>query len=114
MGLGFNDDPGCHALKDRDRWIGWRASQRVEQLKLVVPNRRFLVLAPKGASPNRASPARGAALRELPAQWRERFGYRPLLAESFTDPKPTPRTSSGCIEGTRCRVSFGASCAACS
>ena len=23
----------------------------------------------------------------LPEQWQERFGYRPLLAESFTDPE---------------------------
>ena len=27
-----------------------------------------------------------AALRALPQQWQERFGYCPLLAESFTDP----------------------------
>ena len=29
----------------------------------------------------------GAALRALPEQWRAGFGYRPLLAESFTDPE---------------------------
>jgi hypothetical protein len=29
----------------------------------------------------------GAALRALPDHWREAFGYRPLLAESFTDPE---------------------------
>lgn len=79
--------PCCYALKDRDRWIGWSASQRVQGLKLVVQNRRFLVLAAKGQSPNLASQAMGAALRTLPDQWRERFGYRPLLAESFTDPE---------------------------
>lgn len=79
--------PACYALKDRDRWISWSASQRVERLKLVVQNRRFLVLTPKGESPNLASQAMGAALRALAAQWREHFGYRPLLAESFTDPE---------------------------
>jgi hypothetical protein len=79
--------PACYALKDRDLWISWSVSQRVERLKLVVQNRRFLVLAQKGAAPNLASQAMGAALRALPAQWRERFGYRPLLAESFTDPE---------------------------
>jgi hypothetical protein len=77
--------PACYALKDRDLWISWSASQRLERLKLIVQNRRFLVLAPKGQSPNLASQAMGAALRALPHQWRERFGYRPLLAESFTD-----------------------------
>lgn len=79
--------PSCYALKDRDRWISWSASQRVERLKLVVQNRRFLLLAAKGQSPNRASQCLGAALRALPDQWREHFGYRPLLAESFTDPE---------------------------
>ena len=79
--------PSCYALKDRDLWISWSASQRLERLKLIVQNRRFLVLAAKGASPNLASQAMGAALRALPEQWRHRFGYRPLLAESFTDPE---------------------------
>ena len=79
--------PGCYALKDRDRSIGWSASQRVERLKLVVQNRRFLVLAAKGQSPNLASQSMGAALRLLPDHWQREFGYRPLLAESFTDPE---------------------------
>jgi hypothetical protein len=79
--------PSCYALKDRDLWISWSATQRVERLQLVVQNRRFLLLAAKGQSPNLASQCLGAALRALPAQWREQFGYRPLLAESFTDPE---------------------------
>ncbi len=79
--------PACYALKDRDLWISWSASQRVERLKLIVQNRRFLVLAAKGAAPNLASQAMGAALRALPEHWQEHFGYRPLLAESFTDPE---------------------------
>ena len=79
--------PACYALKDRDQWISWSTVQRLERLKLIVQNRRFLVLADKGQSPNLASQAMGAALRALPGQWLERFGYRPLLAESFTDPE---------------------------
>jgi hypothetical protein len=79
--------PACYALKDRDRWLGWSALQRVERLKLVVQNRRFLVLAGKAAAPNLASQALAAALRALPQQWQEAFGYRPLVAESFTDPE---------------------------
>ena len=79
--------PSCYSLKDRDRWISWSANQRIERLKLLVQNRRFLLLTGKGESPNLASQAMGAALRVLPEQWQERFGYRPLLAESFTDPE---------------------------
>ena len=85
--------PSCYSLKDRDRWIAWSAPQRVERLKLIVQNRRFLVLTAKGQSPNLASQAMGAALRALPQQWREHFGYRPLLAESFTDPEAYAGTS---------------------
>lgn len=78
--------PACYALKDRDRWLGWSATQRVERLKLIVQNRRFLLLSPKGEAPNLASQTLAAALRALPAHWQQAFGYRPLLAESFTDP----------------------------
>jgi hypothetical protein len=79
--------PACYALKDRDLWISWSAPQRIERLKLIVQNRRLLLLPPKGSSPNLASMAMGAALRALPSQWFDSFGYRPVLAESFTDPE---------------------------
>ncbi len=79
--------PACYALKDRDRWIGWSANHRIERLKLIVQNRRFLILGEKGAAPNLASQTMGAALRLLPAHWQQSFGYRPLLAETFTDPE---------------------------
>jgi len=79
--------PACYALKDRDRWISWSLPQRLERLKLLVQNRRFLLLTPKGAAPNLASQVLAAAVRALPEQWRQHFGYRPLLAESFTDPE---------------------------
>lgn len=77
--------PACYALKDRDLWIGWSACQRVERLKLVVQNRRFLLLTPKGGARNLASQVMGAALRALRQHWDQCFGYRPLLAETFTD-----------------------------
>ncbi len=79
--------PACYALKDRDRWIAWSANQRIERLKLVVQNRRFLLLTAKGQAPNLASQALAAALRVLPEHWHQHFGYRPLLAETFTDPE---------------------------
>jgi len=79
--------PACYALKDRDLWISWSACQRVERLKLIVQNRRFLLLSAKGQNPNLASQVMSAAVRALRAQWQDCFGYRPLLAESFTDPE---------------------------
>lgn len=78
--------PSCYAIKDRDQWIGWHATQRVERLKLIVQNRRFLLLKQKGEEPNLASAVLAASTRVLTAQWREHFGYEPVLAETFTDP----------------------------
>jgi hypothetical protein len=71
-------------LKARDTFIGWDAAKRSSRLKLVVQNSRFLVI---GATrePNLASQALAAALRALPEQWREAYGYSPVLAETFTD-----------------------------
>ncbi|MCC5024838.1 MAG: DUF4338 domain-containing protein [Candidatus Synoicihabitans palmerolidicus] len=79
--------PACYALKDRDRWVGRDATRRVERLSLVVQNRRFLLLTKRGEEPKFASQVLAAAVRTLPGHWQERFGYRPLLAETFTDPE---------------------------
>jgi len=77
--------PACYALKDRDEWVGWHSAQRAERQKLVVQNRRYLLLHDRGTEPNLASKALAAALRALPEHWNKAFGYRPLLAETFTD-----------------------------
>lgn len=79
--------PAAYRLKDRERWIGWNDALRGARLKLVVQNRRFLLLHAKGAQPNLASQVLAAAARALPAQWQTAFGYAPLVAESFTDPE---------------------------
>lgn len=73
-------------LKARDQWVGWDALRRSERLQLVVHQARFLVLE-QTRQPNLASQMLGAAVRDLPAQWEERYGYRPLLVETFTDPE---------------------------
>jgi len=73
-------------LKPREQWIGWDAAKRSSRLKLVAQNSRFLVLSEQ-RQPNLASAAMGAACQALDAQWRARYGYAPVLAESFTDPE---------------------------
>lgn len=73
-------------LKDRDEAVGWDAVTRSERLKLVVQLRRFLVLG-EARRPNLASQCLGAGMRELVGQWESEHGYRPLLAESFSDPE---------------------------
>ena len=73
-------------IKDRDTIIGWDPVTRSQRLKLVVQLRRFLV-PEQSRRPNLASQCLGLGLRKLPAQWQSEHGYRPLLAESFSDPE---------------------------
>jgi Domain of unknown function (DUF4338)/DDE_Tnp_1-associated len=76
--------PASLKLADRDEWVGWSDQQRAERINFVVQNRRFLVLAAT-RMPNLASRALALATNALALQWEERHGYRPLLAETFTD-----------------------------
>jgi hypothetical protein len=71
-------------LKDRDAWISWDAMRRASRLGLIVNNSRLLILDATRA-PNLASQALSAALRVLPHQWDAVHGYKPVLAEAFTD-----------------------------
>ena len=77
----------AYRLKDRDTFIGWSAPQQAQRQKLIVQNRRFVMLVDRGAHPNLASRILGQMIRELPALWYGRFGYEPLLAETFSDPE---------------------------
>lgn len=76
--------PATWKLADREEWIGWTAQQRAERLGLVVLNRRFLVLG-KTRMPNLASRSLALALQALPEHWEKAHGYKPLLAETFSD-----------------------------
>ena len=76
--------PATWKLADRELWIGWTAQQRAERLSLIVLNRRFLVLS-KTRMPNLASRSLALAIRALPEHWEQAHGYRPVLAETFSD-----------------------------
>lgn len=75
----------CYALLGRDTHIGWNPTQRAERQKLVVQQRRYLLLTDIGEYPNLASQVLGATVRALPEQWMKQFGYQPLAAETFTE-----------------------------
>ena len=70
-------------LGTRDRWIGWSERARLRNLKFVVANSRFL-LVPR--IPNLASHVLSRCAARLAADWQDRYGYKPLLVESFVDP----------------------------
>jgi hypothetical protein len=66
----------------RDNWIGWSRPARRHHLHLVVNNSRFLVL---GQVANLASHVLARVLERLPQDWQQRYGYRPVLVETFVD-----------------------------
>ena len=78
--LGF----GAAAWKvaPRDRWIGWSQRARKQHLFLVINNARFLIL-PWIRCPNLASKLLAMAARQIPEDWQQRYGYKPLLLETF-------------------------------
>lgn len=80
--LGF----GAAAWKTapRDTFIGWSRAQRESRLHLVVNNARFLIL-PWVSSKHLASKLLSMAARRLPADWLARYGYRPVLLETFVE-----------------------------
>ena len=76
----------CWHLRPRDESIGWDAATRSERLQLIVHQARFLIL--EGARDSHwASSILSVSVRDLPTQWEELYHYRPLLAETFTDPE---------------------------
>lgn len=76
--------PATWKLADREEWIGWTPQQRAQRLGLIVLQRRFLVLG-KNRKPNLASRSLALALKALPEHWEQAHGFRPLLAETFSD-----------------------------
>lgn len=75
----------AYHLADRDRWIGWSAEQAMQRRHFVVQNSRFLVLLAEPPK-NLASRVLARCVRRLADDWRRRFGFAPVLAETFVDP----------------------------
>ncbi len=88
--LGF----GAAALKlaPRDRFIGWTAPEREAHIHQVVGNRRFLIL-PWVQVRGLASSLLSLVAHRLPDDWQQRYAYRPVLLESFTEQERFAGTS---------------------
>ena len=68
----------------RDEWIGWSERARKANLRYVVSNSRFLI-PPWVTVPNLASKALSLCMGRLRQDWSERYGYEPVLVETFVD-----------------------------
>lgn len=66
----------------REQFIGWNNAQRLKNLHLVVNNTRFLVLP---RVPHLASHLLASNIRRLAQDWQARYGYAPVLLETFVD-----------------------------
>jgi hypothetical protein len=71
-------------LAGRERFIGWQECARRKNLQLVVNNARFLIL-PWIRSKGLASKILSKIARQLPADWQQRYGYAPVLLETFVE-----------------------------
>ena len=78
-------------LADRDQWIGWSSEARRQNLHRIVNNSRFLIPSHVQV-PNLASHILGAVLHRLSEDWRSRYGYAPLVVETFVE---HPRFNGG-------------------
>jgi len=76
----------ARAVAVRDDWIGWTAQLRRENLPRVLNNSRFLIF-PHVRVPHLASHVLGQLARRARSDWREQWGFEPLLLESFVDPR---------------------------
>lgn len=74
------------ALGARDRWIGWTEAQRLQRLAWVVNLSRHLVF-PWVKVRNLSSHVLALAWRRIGSDWESRWGYRPVLLETFVDPR---------------------------
>lgn len=72
------------ALASRDAWIGWSKEDRSQRLHRIVNNTRFLIF-PWVHVKNLASKALSLAAKRIRSDWQERYGFEPVLLETFVD-----------------------------
>ena len=71
-------------VKARDGWIGWSDGARQNNLSKVLCNSRFLIL-PWVKVKNLASHVLSLSAKRLSGDWQERYGYAPVLLETFVE-----------------------------
>jgi hypothetical protein len=80
----FGFGPPAYHLECRDQWIGWTPKAREQNRGQVLGLSRFL-LRPGLRVPHLASQCYGRVLRQVAADWHERYGVKPVLVETYVD-----------------------------
>lgn len=73
------------AVAARDEWIGWTGEERSRFRWRIVNQSRFLIM-PGIEIPHLASHVLSLAARQVPKDWPVRYGYAPVLLETFVEP----------------------------
>lgn len=73
-------------LGSRDRFIGWSAAARRQNVRLLAYNTRFLIL-PWIAVKHLASHILGRMAKRVPADWAALYGHPVYFLETFVDPQ---------------------------
>lgn len=73
-------------LRERDKWFGWSKDERLKNLGLVINNSRFLIF-PWVKVKYLASHILGQVVQRIGDDWQQRWGYRPVMVETFVDPE---------------------------
>lgn len=73
-------------LGSRDRFIGWGAQARRQNIRLLAYNTRFLIL-PWVTVPHLASHLLGHMARRLSADWQSMYGHPIYFLETFVEPQ---------------------------
>lgn len=81
---GFGFSACAVTLKDRDAWMRWDSAGRRKHLDQIIGMSRFLIRHEVSCA-NLASKLLSMAVKQMPKDFFELYGYRPLLIESFVD-----------------------------
>lgn len=73
-------------LGSRDRFIGWSAEARRQNVRLLAYNTRFLIL-PWVRVPHLASHILGRMTKLVPTDWNRVYGHPVYYLETFVDPQ---------------------------
>jgi hypothetical protein len=70
----------------RDRFLGWSAAARRQNIRFLAYNSRFLIL-PWVRVPHLASHLLSRMVRQLSGDWARRYGHPVVFLETFIDPQ---------------------------
>ncbi len=82
----FTWSSAARHLAPRDRFIGWTAEARRQNIRFLAYNSRFLIM-PWVEVPHLASHLLGRMLRMLSSDWEKLYGHPVYYAESFIYPE---------------------------